>query len=142
MFWAILVAGCDDTLFSNGSGSDVPVTGHTYNDMKAIFANDCYVCHGSEDPLGELDLQTDACAALVDVAAFESGNVLVKPGNHAASELWVRMSNGDATLSLMPPTGKLNDSTIGAVADWIDLGASCGGDTGDSGDGEADGGGN
>lgn len=124
MFWVLLVVGCDDTLFSNGSGGNAAVTGHTYQDMKAIFANDCTVCHSGTDPLGDLDLEVDPWNAIVNVPS-EGGGTLVVPGDHAASELWVRMSDGAGAGNVMPPSGKLDDATIQAVSDWIDAGAGC-----------------
>ncbi|MCB9685639.1 MAG: hypothetical protein H6738_10795 [Alphaproteobacteria bacterium] len=119
------LAGCDDTTYP-AIGGDA-VVGDTYDDVVTVFEGDCLACHGSAAPLGDLDLETDACSAIVEVDAANYDGVLVVPGDHAASVLWAKMSDSGEYGGVMPPTGTIAQASIDTVAAWIDAGADCGG---------------
>lgn len=125
MVFAMWLAACDDTTFPAIGGGGV--VGDTYEDVQKVFEGDCYACHGAASPLGNLDLETDACAAIVDVDASGYDGVLVVPGDSAASVLWSKMANTNEFGGQMPPAGASAQESIDTVAAWIDAGADCGG---------------
>ncbi len=141
---AATVAGCDNTIFP------APITASTgaaltsdYAGMQGIFSANCYSCHGTTPALGGLDLQTDACAALVDASSTSYSPALrIVPGDHASSVLWNKINGTDVDGQRMPQGGQLDDATITAVETWIDSGAPCtSGDTGSDTDTQSDTGG-
>lgn len=125
MLWTWLL-GCDDTTFPAVGGD--AVVGDTYDDVVKVFDGDCVACHGATAaPSAGLDLETDACAAIVDVDAAGWDGVLVVPGDHTASVLWAKMADTTEFGGVMPPTGPVAQASIDTVAAWIDNGADCGG---------------
>ena len=119
------LAACDDTTFPAVGGG--AVVGDTYEDVVTVFEGDCVVCHSTAAHLGDLDLETDACAAIVDVQAAAYAGTLVVPGDSASSVLWTKMADTKEFGGVMPPTGTIAQESIDTVAAWIDNGADCGG---------------
>src|SRR5437867_10585970 len=83
--------------------------------VRPILAENCYKCHGSDKQKGSLRLDVREAA----LAGGESGPVIV-PGKPDQSPLveaikWESLE--------MPPTGKLTESQIATLAEWIRLGA-------------------
>jgi mono/diheme cytochrome c family protein len=83
--------------------------------VRPILAENCYKCHGSDKQKGSLRLDVRDAA----LAGGESGPVIV-PGKPDASPLveaikWESLE--------MPPTGKLSESQIATLTEWIRLGA-------------------
>src|SRR5207249_6724314 len=83
--------------------------------VRPILAENCYKCHGSEKQKGNLRLDVREAV----FAGGESGPVIVpgKPDESALVEAikWQALE--------MPPTGKLTDSQIATLTEWIRLGA-------------------
>ena len=85
--------------------------------VRPILVEKCQRCHGSALQKGGLRL--DSRDALLK--GGESGPV-VSPGHPEKSEL-VRAINYEADGFQMPPTGKLDADSIGALTEWIREGA-------------------
>src|SRR5437016_12622896 len=83
--------------------------------VRPILAENCYKCHGSDKQKGNLRLDVREAV----FAGGESGPVIV-PGKPDESAL-VEAINWQALE--MPPTGKLTDSQIATLTEWIRLGA-------------------
>lgn len=133
----LALVACDDTQFPSPPGGSA-AAGSDYAAMQALFDDNCTSCHGSGVALGDLDLATDPCAALVDVEAPNYAPAkYVVPGDHASSVLWNKIV-GTADYGDSMPKGQslLSSDFADGVAKWIDDGAICGTavDTGDSGD--------
>jgi uncharacterized protein DUF1549/uncharacterized protein DUF1553/cytochrome c len=83
--------------------------------VRPILAENCYKCHGSDKQKGSLRLDVREAV----LAGGESGPVIVpgKPDESALVEAikWQALE--------MPPTGKLSDSQIATLTEWIRLGA-------------------
>jgi hypothetical protein len=83
--------------------------------VRPILAENCYKCHGSEAQKGSLRLDIREMA----LAGGESGPVIVpgKPDQSALVEAikWEALE--------MPPSGKLNESQIATLTEWIRIGA-------------------
>ena len=130
ILFSLLLAGCDDTIFGAGSSSSTDSAGYGtgYTGVEAIFADNCTSCHSpGGGTQGGLDLETDACAALVGVQAPSTySGMLVVPGDHASSVLWNKMAATGVDGEPMPLGGSLDSSTVDIVKNWIDDGASCG----------------
>jgi hypothetical protein len=83
--------------------------------VRPILAENCYKCHGSEKQKGSLRLDVPEMA----LAGGESGPAIV-PGKPEQSPLveaikWESLE--------MPPTGKLSESQIATLTEWIRRGA-------------------
>ena len=127
---ALLLTGCDDTLFGvNGSGKDTDTgplpTGHA--GVVAIFNEDCVSCHpAGGSGSGGLDLEGDLCSLVVGVAATGyAPAVLVVAGDSASSVLWNKMADTGSYGGVMPLGGALSSDVVAIVEAWIDDGASC-----------------
>ncbi len=83
--------------------------------VRPILADNCYKCHGSDKQKGSLRL--DLREALL--AGGESGPVIVPGKPHESSLVdavkWQTLE--------MPPTGKLSESQVATLAEWIRIGA-------------------
>jgi hypothetical protein len=83
--------------------------------VRPILAENCYKCHGSEKQKGSLRLDVRDAV----FAGGESGPVIVpgKPDESALVEAikWQALE--------MPPTGKLSESQIATITEWIRIGA-------------------
>jgi hypothetical protein len=129
-----LFVACDDTTFTGGGGG-APIQGNDFCSVETIFEDECLGCHSSGSALGNLDLETDAYAALVNVtASVDSTQQLVIPGDAANSLLYTMMAgippNG---LSPMPKGGNTNAGYAQVVETWINDGAdACGNEPSDS----------
>src|SRR5688572_3057254 len=83
--------------------------------VRPILAENCYKCHGSEKQKGSLRLDLRDSA----LAGGESGPAIIpgKPDESALVEAikWQALE--------MPPTGKLTETQISTLTEWIRLGA-------------------
>ena len=86
-------------------------------DIEPIFRAKCYSCHGPDQQLGRLRLDSKTVAFANGV----SGKRIV-PHKAQASMLYSRVA-GAAELPRMPLGGKLADAEIELIARWIDEGA-------------------
>src|SRR4051794_19553077 len=83
--------------------------------VRPILAENCYKCHGSDKQKGNLRLDVREAV----LAGGEKGPV-IGPGKPDGNRLveaikWQALE--------MPPTGKLTDSQIATITEWIRLGA-------------------
>jgi len=80
-----------------------------------IFEEHCSVCHGT---LGGWDASTYD-------SVISSGNngPAVIPGDSENSLLVQKMLGTQTSGAIMPPAGKLSDSVIKVIIDWVDSGA-------------------
>ena len=87
--------------------------------VRAIFAHNCYKCHGDEKVKGELRLDSKG----MTFKGGENGPVII-PGNSAESELFRRISLPSSHKDVMPSKGKkLSESDIAIINFWIQQGA-------------------
>ncbi len=100
---SIAAAGADNVDFSR--------------DIEPIFREKCYSCHGPDQQLGQLRLDSRTVAFANGV----TGKRIV-PHKAQASMLYSRVA-GIAELPRMPLGGKLADAEIGLIERWIDEGA-------------------
>ena len=98
LFGALLMAGAQPATAIDFRGKIAP-----------ILEQNCVSCHQSSQDAKQIDLTS---------RDFVFGHKLITPGQPESSPLYVRMKNGT-----MPPTGKLADSDIETVAQWIRDGA-------------------
>jgi hypothetical protein len=84
--------------------------------VRPVLAKNCYACH-TDAKMGGLQLDTREHA----LKGGKSGPVIV-PGDPGKSRLMLALSYTDAKLK-MPPSGKLPDGDVEALASWIKDGA-------------------
>src|SRR5579859_6066462 len=111
--WVVAVAVIG--LQPSWSAAESPTAAAEFFEKKVrpILVEKCHRCHGRELQKGGLRL--DSRAGLLK--GGESGPV-VNPGHPEKSEL-VRAINYDADGFQMPPTGKLDADSIGALTEWV-----------------------
>ena len=91
-------------------------------DIRPILSQNCFQCHGPDKENLQAKLRLDSQAQLY--APRETGPVVV-PGDPGKSQLWLRISSGDADHVMPPPdsTRQLNAQQIDLLRRWIDQGA-------------------
>ncbi len=87
-------------------------------DIEPILKTNCYACHGEDQQLGQLRLDSRS----VSMKPGPSGPRIV-PGDAEASSLYQRIS-GIGEGVQMPMGGQLQDEEIAAIREWIEQGAS------------------
>lgn len=88
-------------------------------EVRAIFAHNCYKCHGSEKVKGDLRLDGKHVA----LKGGENGPVII-PGNPGESEIFRRISLPGNHEDVMPSKGKkLAEREIATIRFWIEKGA-------------------
>jgi hypothetical protein len=83
--------------------------------IRPLLVEKCQMCHGSKQPMAGLDLTTGAWLH------SEAAAALVVPGSPETSRLMEVL--GYQGKIKMPPTGRLKDQEIAALAEWIRIGA-------------------
>lgn len=133
---------CDNTLFFPPEGGGTNTGSGPFCAVEAIFDDKCTSCHSpAAGPLGQLDLQTDAWTAIVNVPSPEyAGETLVIPGDPDGSFLQKKLegTHGDHG-ARMPLGAPLPADQIATVRDWIAAGAEAGCDSAGDTDTNADG---
>ena len=87
-------------------------------EIRPIFANSCFACHGTDAAQRKADLRLDVRAIAVHEA--------IVPGNSADSPLIDRVSSSDPDDQMPPPASKkprLTPDAIAKLRRWIDEGA-------------------
>ena len=85
-------------------------------DIRPIFQDHCYNCHGGSQQSAGLRLDRRSSAFQI------RGGVIIGRGNALGSILYLKIS-GSTMGTQMPPTGALAAEKINLIRDWIDQGA-------------------
>ncbi len=85
-------------------------------DIRPIFQEHCYACHGPSQQSSGLRLDRRSSAFQI------RGGVIIGRGNAIGSMLYLRVS-GTTVGTQMPPTGALPAAQINLIRNWIDQGA-------------------
>ena len=87
--------------------------------IRPIFAEHCLQCHGPDEGARQADLRLDLRE--VAVAAGDSGQAAIVPGQPAQSELLRRVMSGDPDVVMPPPdqNNSLNPGQIALLRTWI-----------------------
>ena len=113
---AVLALGalCGPALGAEPSAADVE---YFEREVRPLLAEQCFACHSGkvEAPFAGLRLDSREAA----LAGGDSGAAIL-PGDPEQSRL-MQMLRGAPVI--MPPTGKLPDERIDAIAEWIRMGA-------------------
>ena len=88
-------------------------------DVQPLLARRCLACHGPDDAEGGLMLGSHDTA----LAATDSGEPAIRPGDAAGSELLARVTAGDEWTRMPPEGDRLTAEEVKLLADWIDGGA-------------------
>jgi len=91
-------------------------------DIRPILSNNCFHCHGPDGEARQADLRLDRKQ---DAFTDRGGYRIIVPGKPEKSELYRRMSSGDADVRMPPATEKQQPTKadIALVRRWIDQGA-------------------
>src|SRR5215813_7274951 len=110
--------------FCGSMPSAYPATGHIDFDreIRPIFSENCYQCHGPDEKARKAKLRLDTREG-----AFRAkdGKTVIVPGKSGQSELVRRITTKDPE-DLMPPPDsnhKLTSRQIELLRNWIDQGA-------------------
>jgi hypothetical protein len=91
-------------------------------DIRPIFSNTCFLCHGPDNKLRKAHLRLDRAK---DAYADRGGYHAIVPGKPAESEVYKRLTSTDPTERMPPPKLKkdLTKEQIELVRLWIEQGA-------------------
>lgn len=119
----LALTACDDAFHYNTSHGGA-VTEDGYCGVVQVFEAQCYTCHSAAAPTNDLDLETDAWAAIVDQPS-SYGAVLVTPGDRDASVLYTKCAGTqlDSEGGNMPPGPGMDAASLDLLGAWIDDGA-------------------
>lgn len=108
---ALVIAGD-----SAAADTDEPVS---YNrDVRPIFADLCFACHGADEHAREADLRLDQAENAIEMSA-------IVPGDVSASEIIARIESDDPDLVMPPPASKksVSEEQKQTLIRWIRQGA-------------------
>jgi hypothetical protein len=119
LFWlaASLAAGPD-----TGAGEPGGRTDFNF-DIRPLLSDRCFRCHGPDEGARKRKLRLDVRE--VALGRLESGRVPIVPGKPAESEVYLRITAGDAS-KRMPPADSnlsLSPAEIDLIRRWIEDGA-------------------
>src|SRR5262245_31956583 len=104
--------------------TSAPATVEFNRDIRPIFSDRCFTCHGPDkaNRVSELRFDTEAGAKI----ALTEGRQSIVPGDPEKSELFRRIASSDEAVR-MPPAAmghaKLSDLEIDLIRRWIAQGA-------------------
>lgn len=109
----------DDTAFAEAPQNKVSFN----HDIRPIFSDTCYRCHGPDESSREADLRLD-----VPESAFterEGGYYAISPGDPEASEVWLLINEEFPEYRMPPPEShlKLSETQKELIGRWIEEGA-------------------
>jgi len=94
----------------------------TFNrDIRPIFSDTCFACHGFDANKRKADLRLDTSEGAV---AVHKGRQAVKGGDLKGSEMWRRVNSVDPKVMMPPPDfgKKLTPQQIALIGKWIQQG--------------------
>ena len=98
----------------------------SYNfDIRPIFSDKCFACHGPDANKREAGLRLDIAESAFEALKEHPGAHALVAGDPALSQAYVRITTADST-QLMPPVEsnlKLNSREIQLIEKWIKQGA-------------------
>jgi uncharacterized protein DUF1553/uncharacterized protein DUF1549/concanavalin A-like lectin/glucanase superfamily protein/cytochrome c len=111
-------------LFGAGLAGAKEPTVEFNRDIRPIFSDKCYTCHGPDAANRKTKLRFDIEAgAKIELS---KGRKVIVPGDPEQSEVYKRVASNDPALR-MPPAymgrEKLTDAEIGLIRRWIEQGA-------------------
>ena len=114
--WGVVLGFSTAVVAVVGATPQAPSRVDFRRDVRPIFQQRCYECHGPDQQmLGfRLDRRADAMRG--------GTQAVIGPGNAEGSKLYHRLIDTTAGLR-MPPTGPLESQQIALVKAWIDQGA-------------------
>src|SRR5437016_223774 len=100
----------------------LPVTIDFNRDIRPIFSENCYACHGPDKNKRKADLRLDTKDGLF--STLKSSQNIV-PGHPEQSELYRRITAADPDERMPDPKSnkKLADRQMALIKKWIDQGA-------------------
>lgn len=124
--FAISVAGAVGLLTwagTNAARADDDRTVDFNRDVRPILSDACWRCHGFDEEARQAGLRLDTREGALGVA--DSGPRAIVPGQPDGSELFARVTAGDAELRMPPPDSNkfLTTDQISILRRWIEEGA-------------------
>src|SRR6266480_4480505 len=124
IFIGLLAVMCSQMAAGAATSNAKAKSGVDFNrDIRPIFSENCYTCHGPDSEKRKAGLRLDRQEGAL--AELKSGDHAIVPGDPAKSALIARITTSDDD-DRMPPlkTGKhLTATQIGLLNQWIAQGA-------------------
>jgi hypothetical protein len=127
LFVAFLSLRCADKIISECNDDKKILHAKTgfQTVQREVFTPRCALegCHAGSEPTSSLNLEAgQSYGNLVNVRSLQDpARMRVLPGHSNESYLIDKLTK--ANLSIMPPTGQLQNAVIDSIAAWIDRGA-------------------
>ncbi|TWU09360.1 Planctomycete cytochrome C [Symmachiella macrocystis] len=122
LLWMIaLLLGCATQLRADDAAEPVDFN----RDIKPIFSDRCYTCHGPDEEQRQAELRLDRREGLLATVEAGEGTHVVKPGDLSNSEVFLRITSDDETLRMPPADANLDltQGEIDLIKRWIEQGA-------------------
>ncbi len=125
----LVVAGAGLFFFrtQTGSGSDEDFDKVSFNfQIRPIFSDKCYACHGPDPNTREAGLRLDVAEDAYKALKEHPDAHAIVPGKPALSQVFLRVSTGDTSLQMPPPSSNLptlTENEIRLIKKWIEQGA-------------------
>ncbi len=100
-----------------------PVAPRYGRDVRHIFSDRCFQCHGADSGARQADLRLDLPT---EAHADRGGYAALVPGDAEASEVWRRLTTEDPDDAMPPADAKkraLTEEELDTLRRWIDAGA-------------------
>ncbi|MEO6497826.1 MAG: PSD1 and planctomycete cytochrome C domain-containing protein, partial [Mucilaginibacter sp.] len=99
----------------------------SYNfDIRPIFSDKCFKCHGPDANKREAGLRLDIAEEAYKALKDNPGAHALVPGNPKLSEVFTRIATTDSSIMMPPPESnlkKLTDYEVSLIEKWIKQGA-------------------
>ncbi|MEO8350240.1 MAG: DUF1549 domain-containing protein, partial [Chthoniobacteraceae bacterium] len=118
LFFSLAVIVGADSLGRSQAGDEISFN----RDIRQIFSDNCFQCHGPDKKAREADRRFDTAEGAY---AENEGVRAIVPGDLAESDLWARITSTDSDDVMPPPKSekKLTKEQIALFKRWIEQGA-------------------
>jgi hypothetical protein len=120
---AAIAASCNSSVSSETASLPEKVD---YNfHIRPIFSDRCFKCHGPDANQRKANLRLDTEQGLYAALKDNPNAHVIVPGDPDISEVYTRISSGDTSMLMPPPSSnlKLSEYEIELVKKWISQGA-------------------
>jgi hypothetical protein len=110
---------------SNNETTTLPKTVDYNFHIRPIFSDRCFKCHGPDAGKRKANLRLDTEAGLYAALKDNPNAHVIVPGDPNSSEVYNRISSGDTSFMMPPPSSnlKLSQHEVELVKKWISQGA-------------------
>src|ERR1700761_7050909 len=118
--------GCHHAISAQDADNEIPDTVSYNFNIRPIFSDKCFKCHGPDANKRQADLRLDNAEDAYKALKDNPKSHAFVPGDPSASEVFVRVTSEDSSVMMPPPASNLKRLTpheVDLVKKWIKQGA-------------------